>query len=320
MVKEDEERAPARPYVAVAGGANMDIGAHSFRPLIPRDSNPGRVWLSPGGVGRNMAHNAALLGLSVHLVTAFGDDAYGRSLRETCTGLGMDVSGSATLRGERTSTYLFITDPAGEMQLAVSDMAIFEKLCPDHFQRELPRLNRAAAVALDTNLTPESLDFLAQNVKAPLFADPVSTTKAQKLGPILSRLHTLKPNRLEAELLTGVAITDEVSLRQAAAALLRAGVQRVFISLGGDGVLAAAGDEMVHLPNLPVQVANVTGGGDAFMAGLLWAHVRGLGLVESARAALAASALAVESNETINPNMSQEALLARLAGSDERSL
>ncbi|MFR6694576.1 MAG: hypothetical protein ACLUS6_11605 [Dysosmobacter sp.] len=49
----------------------------------------------------------------------------------------------------------------------------------------------------------------------PLFADPVSTAKAVKLKPVLGKLHTLKPNRIEAELLSGVKITDDASLRAA---------------------------------------------------------------------------------------------------------
>mgnify|MGYP003289514073 CR=1 FL=1 len=55
---------------------------------------------------------------------------------------------------------------------------------------------------------------------APLFVDPVSTTKAEKLRPILHKIHTLKPNRIEAELLSGVAIRDTESLRLAAKKLL----------------------------------------------------------------------------------------------------
>ena len=51
------------PYAVVCGGVNIDIGAHSFAPLRDRDSNPGRVELSLGGVGRNIAHNMRLLGV-----------------------------------------------------------------------------------------------------------------------------------------------------------------------------------------------------------------------------------------------------------------
>ena len=49
------------PYAVVCGGVNIDIGAHSFAPLRAKDSNPGKVELSLGGVGRNIAHNMAWL-------------------------------------------------------------------------------------------------------------------------------------------------------------------------------------------------------------------------------------------------------------------
>lgn len=67
-------------YAVVIGGVNMDIGGQSFGPLVARDSNPGAVRVSPGGVGRNIAHNMALLGLDVRMLTALGDDLYARQI------------------------------------------------------------------------------------------------------------------------------------------------------------------------------------------------------------------------------------------------
>lgn len=88
---------------------------------------------------------------------------------------------------------------------------------------------------VDTNIPAQSIAWLAENIRLPIFADPVSTAKAEKLRPVLGKLHTLKPNRLEAELLSGVPITDEASLTAAADALLATGLRRVFISLGATG-------------------------------------------------------------------------------------
>ena len=85
----------------------------------------------------------------------------------------------------------------------------------------------------------DALVYLAENCQVPLFCDPVSTVKAEKLRPILHRIHTLKPNRLEAELLSGVPIREKADVPKAAQALLNKGVQRLFISLGSDGVFAA---------------------------------------------------------------------------------
>ena len=301
-----------QPYAVVVGGVNVDIGGTPFGPLVGQDSNPGRVRMSLGGVGRNIAHNMALLGLDVRLLTALGDDMNAQKITTSCIELGIDLAPSLQVPGAATSTYLFLTDEKGDMELAVSDMEIYQHLTPRFLSTKEALLNNARLVVADTNIPAESLAWLAENCKAPLFVDPVSTAKAGKVQPILGRLHTLKPNRIEAELLSGVPITGEESLERCAQALLDTGLHRVFISLGGDGVYAAdhlGGRE--HVPCFPARMVNTTGCGDAFMAALAWSWLEGLGLDESARAGLAASAIAMEGEETINPELDVSALRER---------
>lgn len=300
------------PYVTVVGGVNVDIGGRPEAALVARDSNPGAVHSSLGGVGRNIAHNMALLGLDVRLLTAFGDDLNAQKLAASCGELGIDISQSPVIPGGRTSTYLFINDERGDMALAVSDMEIYQHLTPQTLAQRHKLLDASQVVVIDTNIPEESIAWLAENCAAPLFADPVSTAKAVKLKPVLGKLHTLKPNRLEAELLSGVPITGEASLNKAADALLETGLRRVFISLGADGVFAADHSGRVQLPCLPAELVNATGCGDAFMAAIAWAYLRGTDLADTARAGLAASSIAMESKETINPAMSEEALESRL--------
>ncbi len=300
------------PYAAVCGGANIDIGARSFAPLRAKDSNPGKVELSLGGVGRNIAHNMRLLGLNVELLTALGSDSRAAQVEQSCRALGIGLSHALRVPDGRTSTYVFVGGNDGDMAVAVSDMEICERLTPEYFAAQLPFLNGAAAVVLDTNLPRTSLAYLLEHCTAPLFADPVSTVKAEKLRGLLGRIHTLKPNRIEAELLSGVKITDDASLRRAADALLAQGVQRVFLSLGEDGVLAAQQGEMQVVPVCRAAAVNATGAGDAMMAALVWSFLTGRTLAQSAAAGTAAAALAVESEETINPCMSAEAVEARM--------
>ena len=301
------------PYVTVVGGMNMDIGGRPHGKLVARDSNPGTVRMSPGGVGRNIAHNMSLLGLDVRLVTAFGDDMYAQKLASVCGELGIDISQSPVIPGGHTSTYLFVNDEGGDMQLAVSDMDIYENLTPRVLQSRRQLLDGSQVVVLDTNLPAETVAWVAKNCRAPIFADPVSSAKAEKLRPVLGRLHTLKPNRIEAELLSGVAISDDASLRRAADALLETGLHRVFISLGADGVFAAdRSGQVLHLPAPEGNIVSTTGCGDSFMAALAWAYLQGSDLERSARAGLAASTITMASADTINPAMSEEALLAHL--------
>ncbi len=301
------------PYVTVVGGMNMDIGGRPYKKLVAKDSNPGAVRMSPGGVGRNIAHNMSLLGLDVRLLTAFGDDVYAQKLAAVCGELGIDISQSPVIPGGHTSTYLFVNDESGDMQLAVSDMDIYDHLTPQVLQSRRQLLDGSQVVVLDTNLPAETVAWVAENCRAPIFADPVSTAKAEKLRPVLGRLHTLKPNRIEAELLSGVAISDDASLRRAADALLETGLHRVFISLGADGVFAAdRSGQVLHLPAPEGNIVSTTGCGDSFMAALAWAYLQGSDLERSARAGLAASTITMASADTINLAMSEEALLAHL--------
>ena len=174
-------------------------------------------------------------------------------------------------------------------------------------------LQNAQLLVVDTNIPAQSIAWLAENIRLPIFADPVSTAKAEKLRPVLGKLHTLKPNRLEAELLSGVPITDTDSLHRAAQTLLETGLHRVFISLGADGVYAADQSGSVTLPAPKAEMVSTTGCGDSFMAALTWAYLQGSDLERSARAGLAASSLTMESTETIHPAMSETELLRRMA-------
>ena len=197
------------------------------------------------------------------------------------------------------------------MRLAVSDMSICDHLTPDYFAANLAALNGAELVIADANLPTESMFFLAEHLSVPLFVDPVSASKAEKLLPILPKIHTLKPNALEAELLSGVPVVDRGSARRAARKLINLGVDQVFLSLGKEGFLAVAEDETVWQPALPVALKSATGAGDALMAALAWSYLRGESLSRAASLGAAAAAITVESEDTIEPTLSAEAVLAR---------
>ena len=299
-------------YAAVVGGINVDIGGRAFGPLVPEDSNPGAISFSLGGVGRNIAHNLALLGADVRLFSAIGEDIYGQNIAASCADLGIDISHVLRLRELPTSTYLYIAGPDGDMAMALSDMEIAKRITPRYLASHLPVLRNARVIVADTNIPEESLQYLAENTEVPLFCDPVSVAKAAKLLPILHKIHTLKPNRLEAELLSGVTIRERQDAEKAAEILLEKGVERVFLSMGAEGVYAATQEEKFWQPTLAGNVVNTTGCGDAFMAALVWAWLEDLQLRQTALAGAAAGAIAMESDATINPAMGAESLKNRM--------
>ena len=287
--------------VTVIGGANVDIGGRSAAALALRDSNPGFVRVRYGGVGRNIAHDLCLLGEHVRLITAIGGDSFGAGLRESCLRLGMDLSHALVLPDERSSSYLYVTDGNGDMLVGISDMDIVRRLTPQVLESALDAINASDAVVVDANLEEETLVWIASHCTAPLYADPVSASKAKRLRPLLGRLRALKPNALEAAVLTG-----EPEPETALSALIDSGVERVFLSLGSQGILAAEGEECIVLPCETLPVVNTTGAGDAALAALIWADRRGRDLTACALAALHAGAVTSTCEEANHPDLARQ--------------
>lgn len=287
--------------VTVIGGANVDIGGRSAAALALRDSNPGFVSQRYGGVGRNIAHDLCLLGERVRFITALGGDLYGAGLREHCRALGMDLAHALILPDERSSSYLYVTDENGDMLVGISDMEITRRLSPAALAGALDAINASDAVVVDANLEEETLAWLAERCAVPLYADPVSTAKAPRLRPLLGKLRALKPNALEAAALTG-----EAEPEAALDALVRCGAERVFLSLGSRGMLAAEGETRLAFPCEPMPIVNTTGAGDAALAALVWMDLRGRSLAECARAAVHAGAVTSACEEANQPDLAKQ--------------
>lgn len=309
---EDTLESGHGPSVVVIGGANIDISGKSADPLVRHDSNPGAVRLSHGGVGRNICHNLSLLGVDVALITAFGDDRWAVDLKRDCHELGIDVSQSLTLAGQSTSSYIYIDDYDGEMYCAVNDMSVLDSLTKEVLAERLDYINSAQICFVDTNLTQETIAWVCENVKVPLFSDPISCAKAPKLAQSIGRLHTMKPNRYEAEVLAGIRIKDDDDMRRASEILMSTGLKQLFMSLGREGLYYSDGlvSEKLHLPER--HIVDVTGAGDAMSAALAWAYLEGMGIDEAARAGIAASSIAVESASTVNTDLSRSLVMVRM--------
>lgn len=306
--------------VLVIGAVNMDVGGRSSDALRMQDSNPGTVSTSFGGVGRNIAHNLCLLGVDTSLLTVMGDDGFAAQLRKNAREIGLDLSLSPTIEGERTSTYLYMLDADGDMALALSDMDIYRHMTVDFFRERIEEINGFDLVVLDANAPEESLAWLAEHCTVPMVADPVSTVKAVKLKKVLPKLYAFKPNALEASLMTGIPVEDEEGEEKAADALLALGMEQVYISLGPRGIFAKNREgESVRLPCPKVEVANATGGGDAMVAALTASLLEKKSLAEAAHNAICAGAFACTAESTIHPNMSKEAIDA-LRKSEENML
>ena len=297
------------PYVCVIGGSNVDIQGFPDRELIYKDSNVGKVKLSLGGVGRNVAENLVRLGVATHLISVIGDDAYGAKILDEARRIGLNMEDTLVLRGEQTSIYLSILDHTMDMVLAINHMDIMDRMTVDFVKSKQQVIERAALCILDTNVPACVLEYVLTTFrKTVFFLDPVSIVKARKVKDLVGRVHTIKPNRLDAESLSGMPIQDAADLEQAAGILHKKGVRSLFISLGEEGLFYSNGEIAGRLRTPQVKVVSATGAGDAALAALAFGHLRGKSIDELGMLALAASIIALSSESTINPAMSEQLL------------
>jgi len=295
------------PFVTVIGGANIDIHGKSNKALRSKDSNPGTVNTSAGGVGRNVAENLARLGVDCRLLSAIGNDHHGQMLMRLCREAGIDMQYVQEIASAPTSTYLSVIDNTGDMQVAIADMSIIDKLSAERLQQHQAMLSQSALMILDSNLPDDALAWLAGTFAGnTLFADTVSTTKALRLKPYLQSIHTLKTSALEAETLTGCKARTQTQLRRLAGQLHAEGVERVFITRGDQGVFYSTSDThgVQKLTCDKRDVHNAGGAGDAFLAGLAYAWLEDYSLDDSVLFALAAADITLSHPATSNPALS----------------
>lgn len=294
-------------YICVIGGANMDIQGFPKDTLIMRDSNPGTVKISLGGVGRNIAENIVKLGVHTKFISAVGGDVYGNKILDEAQLIGLDMQHSLVLKEQATSTYLATLDESRDMMVAIAFMDIFDKMSIDFIKEKKHVVENSRLCVIDTNIPIEIIEYIVTNVKnTDLFLDAVSTSKAKKVKDIIGHFHTIKPNRIEAEILSGIEIKSDDDLKKAAEYFLSKGVKRVFITMGEDGVYYNDGINENHISNPNIKVVNATGAGDAFVAGLAYSYINDFDIDYTTRFAMTASILALSYEDTINPNMSVE--------------
>ena len=301
-------------YVLLAGGANLDVLGFSAAPLIPRDSNPGRIRFGAGGVIRNVAENLSLLGIRTELITATGSGTDGEFIRNHCISAGIGIRHSITLKEDISSTYIAMMDSDGDMALALSDMSTTDHITPEYLRSKKNVIAGAGIIAADTNLSFESLEYLATGFPGSrLCIDPVSVAKALKLRPLLGNIHTLKMNRLEAESITGFPLNSRKEIRRAGDFFREKGTRRIFITSGKGGVYwADQKGEGFHIPPA-VTLINATGAGDAFTAGVVFSTLQNFTIHETLKFSSALAGLTIAGEEAVNGETSLERIRGILA-------
>jgi ribokinase len=279
--------------VVVVGSINMDVVAASPRqPAIGETVLGTDLRYIPGGKGANQAVAAARLGASTALVGNIGVDPFGQSLADFLAGEGIDLAAVARVEAPTGTALILVLPDSGNSIVVVPganatlDVADVDRTHLDAddvviVQYEIPlavveaTLARAQRAGARTVLNPA----------------PAATTSDRLLG--LADFVVVNQSEL-AFLASGpLPSTAEEAARLAAGLRCRAD-QVVIATLGADGAVALAGEEIVRVAGRPVNAVDSTGCGDAFVGALAAFLCSGSTVPDALRLANLAASICVQ--------------------------
>ena len=289
--------------ITVIGESNIDIAVVPHAGPNGKGCTPGTIAFHYGGVARNIAHNLCLLGHEVKLVSVFGSDDFAERMMADCKQIGMDLSLSDQFQETKSPFFLSFNDEIGEMQSAVSDADLNDRMDLDWLRNKMEAVNEADFVVADTLISTEALTYLIDHCEVPLFVDTVSPGKAMRFAEAmkLSEKHTVFA--LKCNLAEAVQITGENDAMKSAKILNDNGINNVYLTIGSSGVIYCSEGLVTTYPALPVQVVNVTGSGDAFFSGVIHGHALGHKGMDAVMFGLKAAQHNIKSEAPVNPTL-----------------
>lgn len=303
----------------------MDRTLKLLEPGVPGTSNPVVSRRTRGGVARNVAENLARLSVGCHLVSIVGDDEAGREVLKLTAQEGVDTGLVQKSLSEPTGSCTRVIQPDGSLFASFADIGISRLMDRNFIHNRWLQISGAALVFAETNLPSETLSYLVTGCREnglTLVLDAVSMSKARRLPLNLNGVDTLFCNGDEARSMLGDDIARDVGamtgaprpdeLESMARALCQRGAKNAVVTGGAAGICLASEGESTLLPAPPASVTDVSGAGDALIAGTLYGRLVGYDTVTSLTFGLNAAAMTVASEESSATDLSVEAITAGL--------
>jgi len=282
------------PQIAVVGSSNMDLVVKSTRiPAVGETILGGDFIMVPGGKGANQAVAAAKLGAEVYFIAKLGSDIFAEHSLDNFRRARVNTKYVIQTNEAPSGVALIMVDDEGNNSIVVAPGAN-QKLLPADVKKAESDIASCGAVVAQLEVPLETIEFaakMANDLKVPFVLDPAPAQELE--AELLEMVDVLTPNETEAQILTGVEVTDEDSARTAATTLLERGVKAVILTLGGKGFFLADRDESRYVSAQKVDAVDSTAAGDAFTGSLAAGMAEGKTLLDAALFANYVAALSV---------------------------
>lgn len=282
--------------ILVIGSSNTDMVINV--PELPR---PGQTiagqdfQIFGGGKGANQAIAAKRAGAAVRFIAAIGDDDFGKSALQTFAAEGIDTSSIQILADTPSGVAMIFVDAAGENCIGVASGAN-ARLTPEILQSQQYAFDDIAVLLMQLETPLETVAAAMQMAAARELPVILNPAPAQALSKdLLQGLYCITPNETEAELLSGIAVSDEASAIEAAEAMRQQGVQNVIVTLGAKGALLCNAAGTYFQPAETVEVVDTTAAGDTFNGVLAAMIAKGQSLQSAVETAVRAATMSVQS-------------------------
>jgi len=282
------------PSIIVVGSSNTDMIIKLDH--IPRPGETilgGEFVTAAGGKGANQAVGAARAGGKVTFIARVGRDMFGDQAVAGFRRDGINVNYIIRDLVAPSGVALIFVAKDGENSIAVAGGAN-SRLSPADVKKARRAFAGATAVVMQLETPLETVQATAELAAKAGVRVILNPAPARSLpDKLLKLVSILTPNETEAELLTGVKVSDARAAARAADKLLARGVETVILTLGALGAFVAGANVRQLVPGFKVKPVDTTAAGDIFNGALVVALGEGRTLSDAVRFANAAAAISV---------------------------
>lgn len=298
-------------FVTIVGGVNIDISGSPEAGLVRNNSNPGKIVHLLGGAGRNISLTLTKLEIPNYFISVFGDDINGRKFLDDAKENNMDVQYCEMIKGEATSSFLYINDAEGTRITGIDDMNIYNNMTPAFIEKNLDRINNSEYCIIDTNLPEDTINYICKKVTSPLVVKTVSLNKNHRLIHNLKKIEILITTKNELSHLLLQLNETYISLNQSVDFLLSKGVKNIIVFSTKSGLFFKNYNNKYQLKVNHPSAVNTNGASATLTGALIWGLQSNMKWEDALKYAYAAAISTMETQETVNQNLSQEFLLEK---------
>jgi ribokinase len=280
--------------IVVIGSTNTDMVIKASHLPQPGETIlGGTFFMSAGGKGANQAVAAARLGGNVLFIAKTGFDIFGKQSVELFEKEGIDVSLIERDHYLPSGVALIMVDEKGENCIVVAPGAN-AALSIENINKAKERIENASLILMQLETPLETIEHVADIASSKKIKFILNPAPAAKLADeLLKKISMLTPNQKEAEMLTGIKVTNESTAKQAADILNKKGIETVIITMGAAGAFFMHENKCSMIPGHKVNVVDTTAAGDVFNGALVVALAEGKNIEEAIRFACIAAAISV---------------------------